>query len=336
MKVLHVTEAFGGGVTSAINTYVAHSPQCAHYLFATIRPEDQTGEESSDLFVESYFSERGVRSLLEIGKFINRIRPDVIHAHSTYAGFFLRLLPGIDRSKIIYTPHAYAFLRNDSLIMLRIYYLIEKLLSRRCAVIAACGKDEENITKGFNGKVRTIELVNVCGALPEIKKKTESGMKTVVMVGRVSKQKDYVFYSEVASYFSGRVRFIWIGGGDEEGVVALKRAGVEVTGWISRGEVLEKLAGANLYFHSSAWDGFPISVLEASNYEIPLLLRDIGPFTAENLNVISSVEEAIGEVDMFVNNSKGALKRLSSNSLAVSEYHTGALLSARLGSLYAI
>lgn len=42
MKILHITEALGGGVTSAINMYLEYSLQFEHYLFTSIPSEDTT------------------------------------------------------------------------------------------------------------------------------------------------------------------------------------------------------------------------------------------------------------------------------------------------------
>ena len=53
-KVLHVTEALGGGITSAINTYIHHSSEFDHYLFASIRESDVTGEEHLDCYEDIF------------------------------------------------------------------------------------------------------------------------------------------------------------------------------------------------------------------------------------------------------------------------------------------
>lgn len=114
MKVLHITESFGGGVTSAINTYVNNSSQFEHYLFATVRKGDETGEEDKGNFLLMKLVNRNPRSIFSLYKFIKEVSPDVIHLHSTYAGAIVRLLPFISKRKIIYTPHGFSFLRNTS------------------------------------------------------------------------------------------------------------------------------------------------------------------------------------------------------------------------------
>jgi len=334
LKVLHITESFGGGVTSAINTYVSHSTQYHHFLFATVRDGDATGEEGDGLFDEVVLVERNIKAILKLHYYIKGLNPDVIHVHSTYAGFFVRLLPFVDTKKIVYTPHAFAFLRNDHPLKLRLYYSVERLLAKRCAVIAGCGRDEQLLSQKFKKVEDTFELINVCGSMPVVNTKDKREEKLVVMVGRICEQKGYDFFSQVASLVGSDVSFLWVGGGDADKVEVLQRAGVKVTGWLSRKEVVDVLSSADLYFHSAAWDGFPISVLEAAHYEIPTMLRRIGPFTAESLLVENTVAEAADGIRKYFNNDKDSIKKYRHNSSTIRAYHSSENLSVALDKLY--
>lgn len=333
IRILHVTEALGGGVTSAINTYVEHSQQFEHYLFASVRVKDATGEESVGIF-------KGARIVTHwsgfflLYKYIKEIQPDVIHVHSSYAGVFVRLFPFASRRKIVYTPHAFAFLRNDNALKLKVYYFIEWLLSFRTAVIAGCGRDERNIASQLNSTIENFELINVCGPLPNLDRKCQNALPVIVMIGRVCDQKGYQFFADVASSVGAMAKFLWIGGGDDTSVSVLTSAGVSVTGWISRPEVLQHLVNSDVYFHSAAWDGFPISVLEAAHYKLPMLLRGIGPFRAENLSVTESVTEAAQAIKQCVSDDADVLNILTNNSTMVREYHTSENLSEALSQLY--
>lgn len=337
IKVLHVTEAFGGGVTSAINTYVEHSMQFDHYLFASIREGDETGEESTGRFSEVTLAPRSFSALFAFYKFLRRINPDVIHLHSTYAGFFVRLLPFVKRNKIVYTPHAFAFLREDANWKLKIYYIIEWLLAKRTQIIAGCGKDEANIARRFKSNSGVSELINVCGSLPPLSRTSKaSGSIVVSMIGRVCAQKGYDFYGEVAAIVGSRAKFVWIGGGDAQGVDKLTADGVAVTGWLDRKSALECLSDSDIYFHSAAWDGFPISVLEVAQYEVPMVLRNIGPFSAEGLSVVNSVEDASQKILSYISGDEAVVQELNLNSRMVSEYHTSTNLSNALDQLYSL
>ncbi|MEI8644250.1 glycosyltransferase [Pseudoalteromonas sp. Hal040] len=321
-KILHITESFGGGVTTAINTYVKNSPKFDHHLLAATREGDETGEEGKTQFKTSLLLSRNLSSLKRAIQHIKKINPDVIHLHSTYAGFIFRLLPSIDKNKIVYTPHGFAFLRDDHPVLRKAYWFIEKVLTRRCKVIAGCGVDETNIAASLNNKLITHSLVNVCEAL--VRKTPYRANKPIKigMVGRITAQKGVSFFANVANQFSGDVEFIWIGGGESDGVEVLKAAGVKVTGWLKRPEVLSQLEQLDLYFHTAAWDGFPVSVLEAVEMSLPILLREIGPFTAENLYCLKNEELAVSEINKIIEGKDEALKRALKNNKDIAFSHT--------------
>lgn len=336
IRVLHITESFGGGVTSAINSYVKHSQQFEHFLFACTRPGDATGEEHQGYLKEIKLVQRTLSTPLQLKRYIDEIKPDAIHLHSTYAGALCRMMPFIDARKVIYTPHGFAFLRDDHPIALKLYYFLENLLARRTAVIAGCGRDEQRIAAKLIKQSKTVELTNVCDDLPEVAVSRSEDTRLVVgMVGRMSAQKGFAYFQELAALCGNTVKFKWIGGGGgAQAIASLENLGVEVTGWLTRPQVISHMKGLDLYFHSAAWDGFPISVLEASKLDLPILLRKIGPFSSEGLHTVASVEEARDEIFGFTEHSHPARKRAQENTLKLQKYHSAYKLQSALSQLY--
>jgi glycosyltransferase involved in cell wall biosynthesis len=89
----------------------------------------------------------------------------------------------------------------------------------------------------------------------------------------------------------------WIGGGSttQGGVQALERAGIPMTGWIPRDDAIARLSDSRAYLHWTAWDGQPLSVLEAMARDVVVIASDIPPnreILGEN-QVFGSVETAI-------------------------------------------
>jgi glycosyltransferase involved in cell wall biosynthesis len=334
MKILHVTEAFGGGVTSAINLYVSNSQNFEHYLVASMRSEDATGEETEGLFAGVYVLPRRLFAIVSIFRVYWQLMPDVVHVHSSYAGFIVRVLPIIPGKKIIYTPHGYSFLRDGTLFKKRLLYIVERILSKRTRVIAACGKHELLLAQEFLPSSRTLELVNVAADLYVARNLDEKGKLVVAMVGRISAQKGWDFFVEVVKRASTDVEFLWIGGGDPVGVDALRQHGVKVTGWIERQEVLSLLSQVDIYLHTAAWDGFPISVLEAARMKIPLILRSIGSFVAEGLHVVTTPGDAAVLIDSCFGEDKQALEEMRNNTVQINAYHTIPKLQSSLEILY--
>lgn len=297
MKVMHVCESFGGGVTSAIISYVKHSNGIDHYLFATVRENDATGEEHGGLFRDVSLVSRNINALSQLKEFYRKVQPDIVHAHSSYAGVIVRLMPYINSRKIVYTPHAFAFLRLDSKFMTSGYKVIEKLLSFRTGAYIGCGRFECHLAKSLNKRASVYEIVNISNInMPPTKNRRRTFDKFVVsMVGRVTEQKGFRIFADVATHCSSEsVEFVWIGGGgDKAQTEILSKAGVRVTGWLNRDQVLCELNHSSLYFHSALWEGFPISILEAAHLQIPIMPWAIQPFIHEGMFTVGSVEHAI-------------------------------------------
>ena len=336
LKILHITESFGGGVTSAINSYASNAQQHDHYIFASTREQDITGEEGTGPAKEVMLVPRKLSSISLLKKYIHELSPDVTHIHSTYAGFFCRLLPFLDPQKIIYTPHGFSFLRNDHALAIKAYEIAEKALAKRTAMIAACGLHEKLMAEPLIGRENTVELINVCDDLPDVEKiECQTDKPVIGMVGRITDQKGFSYFRELAESCRNVVYFKWIGGGDSQASAGLREAGIEVTGWLSRHQVIAHMKGLDLYFHSAAWDGFPISVLEAAKLNLPIMLRKIGPFDAEGLETLPSIESAIKEVIAYSAGQPGVLERARSNTLKIQERHTTKNLQNSLSTLYA-
>jgi glycosyltransferase involved in cell wall biosynthesis len=154
------------------------------------------------------------------------------------------------------------------------------------------------------------------------------------MVGRISKQKGFEFFNQVARLLSHRAHFKWIGGGDDDCESLLRNNGVEVTGWITRNEVVAHLKGLDLYFHSAAWEGFPISVLETGQLGIPMVLRDIGPFTAEGLPVVENVGKTVQLIEKWLDEDQYTREMCHATTTQINEYHSVTRLKKALSDLY--
>ncbi|WP_052436195.1 glycosyltransferase [Georgenia sp. SUBG003] len=98
----------------------------------------------------------------------------------------------------------------------------------------------------------------------------------VVGMGRVCAQKDPAWFADAVGSLrpsAPDLRFLWIGGGAPGDERVLRRTGVELTGWCDRTVGLETLARADCYLHSAAWEGFPMTVLEAVGLGVPVVVR---------------------------------------------------------------
>ncbi|WP_432549506.1 glycosyltransferase family 4 protein [Kineococcus esterisolvens] len=99
-----------------------------------------------------------------------------------------------------------------------------------------------------------------------------------VTAGRICAQKDPGFFAETArELLRSRpdAEVVWLGGGTPEDEERLRSIGVRVTGWIERATLLGELARADVYVHTAAWEGSPMTVLEAAELGVPVVARRI-------------------------------------------------------------
>jgi glycosyltransferase involved in cell wall biosynthesis len=202
---------------------------------------------------------------------------DVLHLHSTFAG----LGGAIVRPRgvaTIYTPHGYVFLMSSLPRRARsAARALEWFVSRRVSLIGAVSAAEAadaaslgapNVTVVHNGIEELDdppETATLCG----------SG---VVAAGRMSAQRQPFEVARIFGRLPAGTPTSWIGDcADPNAAARLRELGTNLTGWLPREQVLEWTAGARVYLHWTAWDGHPLSVLEAIAGGTVVVAHDIPP-----------------------------------------------------------
>ena len=68
-----------------------------------------------------------------------------------------------------------------------------------------------------------------------------------------------------------------------------------VSGWLTRQDALDRLTRATVYLHWTAWDGMPLSILEAMAHDVVVIASDIAPNRSilGRRQTFSSTREAI-------------------------------------------
>ncbi|WP_043496649.1 glycosyltransferase [Georgenia sp. SUBG003] len=130
-RVLHVVESYGGGVASAIDAYVAATPELEHHILRRRREGSLAGDASAATFASVTDLPGGPQAVLAVRRALAVVRPAVLHAHSSRAGVYARLAVRDGRHvRIVYTPHCFAFeRRNISLLVRTCCYVVERSLA---------------------------------------------------------------------------------------------------------------------------------------------------------------------------------------------------------------
>ncbi|MER6731110.1 glycosyltransferase family 4 protein [Streptomyces puniciscabiei] len=335
--VLHVAEAWGGGVQTAVSDYVRSVPEVRHLLLMSERPGCQVADTDA-LFDGVWRMPPGhVARIREVGRLFRELRPDVVHAHSSLAGGYVRLAPAVPTDRIVYTPHCYAMERGDlARYAAAAVQAVECVLSRRTGTVAGVSPREVELARSLRKRQRAVHVPNLVphreaatavppwpGTEPGVGTGDGDGLppRTVAAVGRLCRQKDPGFFAEAAA--EGRrlmpsSNWFWLGGGESAHRARLERAGVTVTGWLDHRCLQRLLAQADVYAHTALWEGAPMTLLEAVGLGRPVVARRIPAL--ESLGLTGLVDTP---------------RELAAAAVAVLTRGPGAQTDARLDQLFA-
>lgn len=291
-RVLHVTECYAGGVSRAILAAIQLTPDVEHHLLWS---GDETPPVDGRFRTVTSLPKSLPGAVRRVGDVVRQLRPDVVHAHSSWAGFFTRAKDL--GTPVVYQPHCYKFddLGQPS-ILRHAYRLAEKALAPRASHTLVLSPHEDRLARSLHPRAKTVFLPNIATASPDADFRAtgfECG-RSVIMIGRLSKQKDPAFFATVAGIVTGRLRdvsFRWIGDGDEKDRRRLAAANVEVSGWLGTDDLRRELSRPSLYLHSAHYEGFPLSVIDAAAFEHPIVARDIPALAGFGVPVASTAAD---------------------------------------------
>lgn len=280
-RVLHVTESLGAGVASAISAFTEATPEIEHHLLASERGGSTVG--LFDGRIASWAElPRGKSAMATIRAHEQKLQPDVIHAHSSWAGLLVRA-GSRSPKRVVYSPHCFAFERRDIAPLARLSILVTELaLARRGRTVVACSVREAQLARRLGARdVMFVPNVSLLARADDADNTSTDDLSapriTIVATGRLSEQKDPAVFGEVVRLLRVSwpdLRAVWIGDGDLSMREDLRSVGVEVTGWLEPREVRATLKGASVMVHTARWEGFPIAILDAVCLGVPCVVRE--------------------------------------------------------------
>jgi len=315
MRILHVTEPFASGIVTFISQLCSELRTHEHHVYHGKRSEYNTNYEVFRLFPSAtkfthwnsvnrnlgFFND--IKAYTELKDFLSKNEFDVVHLHSSKAGFLGRRAGKKLQlnERIIYTPNGASFLRTDISVLKKLFFSgLEIIANGWGGKIVACSESEGNAFKKIG---LDIDVVNngTCFQ-PDLLKTSALGASNhfiIVTVGIITYQKGPKLFNQIAKIFikHKNIRFVWVGDGPDRNL--LSSPNITITGWLNKADLKKTVVDSTLYLSTSEWEGMPFSVLEAMALGRPLILsncsgnRDLIHRNGILFNSLKSAEEAI-------------------------------------------
>jgi len=318
MKIIHIAEAFEGGIIEIMRLLSNHLPEFEHIIVHGNRDIDTENVKitfpENVRFINWYSAKREIsfrddmKAFRELKKILKENSPfDAIHLYSSKAGFIGRIAgKSLGIKNILYSPQGASFERQDiSGFKKKVYGFLEKSASLLPGKIIAASKSEQKCFEELG--IHTACINNGVSLDLNFKKVFPEQVFTIVNSARISEQKNPSLFNSIAEAFvnNPRVKFVWVGEGPLRN--ELTAPNISITGWMGKEEVENNLKNAHLYLSTALWEGLPLSVLEAMKFNLPLLLSNcVGNVDLVENDVnghcFNTKEEAIQYINTYIEN----------------------------------
>ncbi|GAA0991852.1 glycosyltransferase [Subtercola frigoramans] len=342
MKIIHLTEAMGGGIVTFTDSISRRQVEegVEVEVWYLVRPDTPSEESLRNRFDNRVKLVR-LGAANQLGLFFRTVRKayrdnraDVFHLHAAKGGAVGRLaLVGVrTHSRVFYSPHGFPFLRaNSSLFVRNAYQIVEKSLSGIGTGLILTSESERRLAqKLLRGKTNHLLKSGVPSESIRSDAREPRSDRPVVVgtASRIIFQKAPWRFAAVASAIgqSPGVEFLWIGDGDAElREKWIDGAPVSVTGWVSHVEFETLMESIDVFLFPSLWEGMALSLIHAQARGIPAVVS----------NAVGNVDSVLdGETGFICSNDTeliDATRRLTDDRNLRRSMSARALLWAREG-----
>jgi glycosyltransferase involved in cell wall biosynthesis len=217
---------------------------------------------------------------------LRRMRPDVVHLHSTFAGFMMRPLLSLlsGHHKVVYCAHGWAFDRDGLRWQKHLYELVERIWSCWCDRVVCVSRSDvagalrigiapHRIRLVVNG-IQDQQTAPAPAAEPGI---WPEGRLRVLFVGRLDQQKGLDVLLKAMEMLGDRAFAVVVGtpvvGGKETRGIPCN---VRMLGWLSRDQISSLYSAADVLVISSRWEAFGLVAVEAMRAGVAVVATRVG------------------------------------------------------------
>ena len=230
----------------------------------------------------------------DLARLFRRLRPDIVHTHSSKAGILGRAAARLARvPHIVHTIHGMSFNRTQPAAVRTFYRWSERSAAKvtgRIITVADAMIDQavqariaprERFTTVYSG-MRT-DWFNPAAHDRQAVREAWGFPADAVVAGTVARLFTNKGYEQLipamaqAAAAEPRLHFVWVGDGNrrsdyERQLAALGLAGrTRLVGLVPPGQVPALLAGIDLLVHASQWEGLPRAAVQSLLMERPVI-----------------------------------------------------------------
>lgn len=333
LRVAHVVEATKGGVHTYVDNLIQHQRERGFdvHVIACERLSAK-GLAGSGATIHCYSSGRNPARLpgivRDLSAILARIEPNIVHAHSTFAGLYVRLAarpaPG---TAIIYQPHGWSFAQQLGWGRKAVYRAVERMLAPRTdAIVNISFHDLQEGRQSGIAAHNTVLIRNAVppprlGALPFApppqshinvgfagRFDRQKGLDLLIDIGR--RVKSCRFHIAGDFSISDKVHIDW-------------PENFHHLGWLSPDQVDGFYAAMDVMIVPSRWEGFGLVVAEAMRNGCPVIVNCAGALPelvidGYNGHVVD-VRDTAGVAALLAGLSREHLRRMGANAKHVFE-----------------
>ena len=284
MKIIHIVEASATGTLAMSALLASAQARQGDSVEVIYSRREETPDNLEDHFdsrvklvqIQMCSVAEKIKSIGLIRKKLRSSDPDAVFMHSSFAGFLGRLagLAILPNARFLYIPHCISFMREDVGRLKKMFFIgFEWFGAIKNSTYVACSRSEQIKISACIPFRKCILVENAVKDLPVLNDQSD-GVQSVVTVGQIRLQKGPLEFASIARKVKSimpDLTFRWVGDGEDEAKQALVDAGVEVTGWVTKDEVVDHLASSTIYLSSARWEGMPVSLIEANYARLPVV-----------------------------------------------------------------
>ncbi len=239
-----------------------------------------------------------MRAYRKLRSAFRRIKPDVVHTHSSKAGILGRAAAWHERvPAVVHTIHGMPFGTFESPLRNRLYIALERWAARRChAIVSVCDAMTEQALAAGVGQPDQFSTVysgmdadaflNPRRSRDEVRRELgladdEVAFATVARLFELKGHDDLIAVAPAILKSNPQVRFVWIGDGilRERLIGDLERLGIRpafvLTGLVPPDRIPELLSGVDAVIHPSLREGLARVIPQALLVGRPVISYDI-------------------------------------------------------------